>query len=500
MIASPRRLTERAVSGLAWTSLAMGAQAALQLVALILLARLLRPEQFGLYSAAMVVAGFCTIFSELGVGPAIVQRPGLEEQHIRVGFTLSVLLSIITALLIWYAAPAIAAFFHMPNLQSVVRVMAFALPLQGASVVAQSLAQRKLRFGWLAVVDTAAFGFGYLIVAPALTLLHAGIWALVGAYFAQQIVRMVVLLAGQEHAKRPLLERAAMGELLYFGGGFTFARIANYLAGQGDNLVVGRWLGQQALGFYANAYQLMAAPALLVGQVLDRVLFPTMALVQSEPVRLTRAYRSGVFTCALVILPASVMIGILAEEITLILLGPAWIGVADPLRILAWAMLFRTSYKMSDTIARATGAVYARAWRQAAFAAAVLVASMVGQFWGLTGVAFGVLVALGMNFLMMAALSLRLTGMTWTDFGKAHLPGIGLAAIIGTATWMIAGWLRGEASSPVVTLIVTGGLAAAVSALSIWLRPSFFLGPDAQQLLKAISNLLRPKLRGGVAE
>ena len=74
MVAAARHLTERAVSGLAWTSLAMGAQAVLQVAALIILARLLAPAQFGLFSAAMVVAGFCAIFSELGVGPAIVRN------------------------------------------------------------------------------------------------------------------------------------------------------------------------------------------------------------------------------------------------------------------------------------------------------------------------------------------------------------------------------------------------------------------------------------------
>lgn len=493
MTAAPRRLTEKTVSGLAWTSLAMGTQAVLQLVALVILARLLLPAEFGLFSAAMVVAGLCAIFSELGVGPAIVQRPGLEPRHIRVGFTLSVTLSLATGLLAWFGAPAIAGFFRIPDLEPVTRVMALAFPLQGVSVVAQSLAQRGLRFGWLAFVDTAAFAIGYLVVAPAMTLLHTGIWALVGAHMAQQALRAAILLLGQPHAKRPLLQPAAARELLYFGGGFTLARICNYVAGQGDNLVVGRWLGQQALGFYAHAYQLMAAPALMLGQVLDRVLFPTMALVQTEPERLTRAYRGGVFTCALVILPASMVIFILAEEIVLLLLGPAWIGVAAPLRILAWGMLFRASYKMSDTIARATGAVYARAWRQAIFAAAVLGFSIIGQIWGLSGVAFGVLAALGLNFLMMASLSLRLTGMSWTDFAWTHVPGIVLAILVGAASALVASGLRAEGAGPFVTVALTSGIAAVSGALPLWLRPAFFLGPDTERLLRAVSNVLRPK-------
>ncbi|TPE49163.1 lipopolysaccharide biosynthesis protein [Amaricoccus solimangrovi] len=485
---------------MAWTSLAMGSQAVLQLAALVILSRLLPPAQFGLFSAAMVVAGLCAIFYELGVGPAIVQRPELEPRHIRAGFTLSVALSLAVGLLVWLGAPAIASLFRIPDLEPVARIMALAFPLQGISTVAQSLAQRNLRFGWLALVDTAAFAAGYLLVAPALTLLHAGVWALVGAYLAQQTLRAILLLIGQPHAKRPLLEAAATRELLYFGAGFTLARIGNYIAGQGDNLVVGRWLGQQALGFYAHAYQLMATPALMLGQVLDRVLFPAMALVQAEPARLIRAYRGGVFTCALVILPTSMVIFILADEIVLLLLGPAWAGVADPLRILAWAMLFRASYKMSDTIARATGAVYARAWRQALFAAAVIGFSVIGQAWGLGGVACGVFAALAVNFLTMASLSLRLTGMGWADFARAHLPGIVLAILVGVTGALAADWLRAAQAGALLTVAGTAGLGGITGAAALFLRPGFFMGPDGERLLRAVSNVIRPKQLGEVGE
>ncbi|TJX52667.1 MAG: lipopolysaccharide biosynthesis protein, partial [Mesorhizobium sp.] len=72
-----------------WTSLSMGALAVAELVALLILARLLSPNEFGLYSAALIVIKFSAIFQGLGITPAIVQRPVLEERHLRVGFTLS---------------------------------------------------------------------------------------------------------------------------------------------------------------------------------------------------------------------------------------------------------------------------------------------------------------------------------------------------------------------------------------------------------------------------
>ena len=101
-----------------------------------------------------------------------------------------------------------------------------------------------------------------------------------------------------------------------FGVGFTVARVANFLANQGDNIVVGRMLGPQALGIYTRAYQLMAVPTTLFGDVLDRVLFPTMAKVQGDAPRLAAAYLQAVASIALVMLPLGVVMTVLAPELT----------------------------------------------------------------------------------------------------------------------------------------------------------------------------------------
>jgi O-antigen/teichoic acid export membrane protein len=486
---SSRGLAKRSVVGVAWTSLAMGAQSILQLVALIVLARLLSPDEFGVFAAALVVLGISSILSELGVGPAIVQRPTLEARHLRAGFTLSLLLSHAVAVLVWAGAPAIAGFFQLPELTQVVRGASLMFVFHGIAAVAQGLAQRELRFRWLAGVEAGAFGAGFVLAGPVLAWFGFGVWALVGAHLTQHFLRMVVLLVGQPHPKQLLLERRAINDLLYFGGGFTLARIGNYIAGQGDKLVAGRWLGAQALGLYVHAYQLITAPATLVGLVLDRVLFPTMALVQREPARLARAYRSGVAVCALIILPASVVVAIVASEIVLVLLGPAWAGVVMPLRILALGMLFRTSYKLSDSVARATGAVYARAWRQAVYAGAVVAGSWVGQFWGLGGMAFGVLGAITANFALMAHLSLRLTGMRWSEYGAAHLPAIALSSAIGAGVWVLAGWLRELQVSPGMLLVDVAVFASAASLLLCCWLPGLFLGQDARSLLRTLASL-----------
>ena len=473
----------------------MGALAVAELVTILVMARLLSANDFGLYAAAFAIIRLSAILEGLGVAPAIVQRPMLEERHLRVGFTLSLLLSLSIAGLVWATAPVIAHLMRLPDLAPVVRAGCVVFLCQGFATVALASAQRALRFRWLAMVDAGAFAIGFVLIGLTLGWLGFGVWALVGALITQHLLRMIVLLAGQPHPKRPMLERRAAGELLYFGGGYTIARVFTYLAGHADKLVVGRSLGAGALGLYSVASQLMTAPAVIFGQILDRVLFPTMALVQQEPARLARAYRSGVAACALFTLPASVIVAIVAPELVLVLVGRGWEGVVVPLQILALGMLFRTSCKLSDSGIRATGAVYARAWRQAIYAVAVVVGSAAGQIWGVGGVALGVVAALTINFVLMAQLSLRLTGLRWSEFAMAHVPGLALAGVLGTSVWALADRLRELEVSPLVLLVEVILSAAAEGLLLCWLLPSLFLGRDGRSVLRMLASLAQAWLQ-----
>ena len=466
-----------------------GVQAILQWLVLIVLARLLTPADFGLVSAALVVVGLSQNLSQLGVGPAVVQIPQLEARHLRTGFTMSVLFGFLLAGLIWLLSPYIADFFRMQELTPVLRTLSWIFPFSGSSVMAESLLQRELHFRWLAGIQVVSYAVGYGVVGVSLASLGYGVWALVNANLAQTIVKSTILLIVQPCPKRLRIEWSAFKELMYFGGGFTLARISNYVALQGDNLVVGRWLGAAALGLYGRAYQLMVLPATLFGQVLDSVLFPAMAKVQNEPERLATAYRRGVALLGLLILPTSAATFMLAPELIQVFLGPAWRDAVVPFQILTVGMLFRTSYKMSDSLARATGAVYRRAWRQGVYAALVVGGAWIGQRWGITGVSYGVLGAITVNFFLMAELSLRLTAMTWKSLLEVHYPALSLTAIVCLEVWGVA-LLTKTLALPAIVLLSASGLVVASSLLVLLcLTPKFVLGRDGVWMLKTLNSL-----------
>jgi PST family polysaccharide transporter len=478
-----------------WTLYGKGAYAVLQLVVVGVLARFVSPADFGVVGAALIVIGVSTMFSRLGLGPALVQRPELEQRHIDTAFTASVLLGLGLGGAMWLVAPLAAEFFRIPSVAPVLRALSVVFPLQGLAAVAGSLLLRELRFRYMANVDVISYGFGYGVVGIGAALLGLGVWALVLAQITHNVVKTTILLLGQPPRLRSLPDRDAFRELMYFGGGFTLAKVANQLAQQGDYLIVGRFLGPAPLGYYGRAYNLMSAPASGFGTILDSVLFPMMARVQNDETRLATAYRRGVALIALVVLPASAALILLAPEAIHVVLGARWVPVIAPFQILAAGMLFRTSSKMADSLTRATGAVFRRAWRQIAYAGLVLGGAWVGQHRGIAGVAWGVLLAITVNFLTMAQLSLEESKMSWWRLWLAHLPAVLTTLVTAPLVWVLAVALRSWGMPQVVTLVAGLGLVAACFLGLTLLAPGVFLGPDGRWMIDTLRGYVRKLTR-----
>ncbi|HEU4642623.1 MAG TPA: lipopolysaccharide biosynthesis protein [Gemmatimonadaceae bacterium] len=492
-----RGRTDRTLANWLWMTGSAAAQGALSIAVLAVLARLLSPRDFGLASASMLVIKLSMIFSQVGVGPAIVQHPALRPAHVQTGTVCSVLFGVLLLGLLWASAPLIAVGLHAPALAPVVRALAWSLPIQSGSIVAESLLRRDLEFRTIAAIRVASYAIGYGVVGIALAGLGLGVWALVWAQLVQTAAYTAGVNVRRPHSWRPAVRRRELRELLTFGGGLTLARIGNYAAVNGDYMVVVKWLGVVSLGLYERAYQLMAMPATLIGQVMDDVLFPAMAQIQDERSRVGAAYRRAVAAVAVATLPVSTLVIVLAPELVLVLLGPKWTAATRPLQILAAGTLFRTSYKVSDSLTRALGAVYARAWRQWIYAGLVIGGGALGQPWGISGVATGVLFALLVNFLLMAHLSTRLLGLSWVGFFRAHLAGVKLAALCGGITALVAAaarpWL------PPIGVLVAAVVVLVPAGVPLLLRaPAWLLGDDERWLVRRLADFVGrrvPRLR-----
>ena len=493
----PNRV-DQALSGWLWLSSGAVVQGLVTIGALAVLARLLSPGDFGAVSAGMLVVTFASNVSQVLVGPALIQHPRLRTEHVETGFAIALAGGVVLFGLLWLLGPMAAMELHASDLSPVLRALAGILPLQGAGAVADALLRRDLAFRSVARIRIASYAIGYGGVGITVALLGGGLWALVAANLSQAALNTTLLLRRRPHSKRIRVSRPALRDLVTFGAGLCIGKIGNYFATEGDYLVTVKWLGVYALGLYERAYQLMAMPAILVGQVLDDVLFPAIAQIQTESERVARAYRRVAAAVALFALPLSALVLILAPDIVNVLLGPKWGDVVLPFRILAIGTLFRTSYKVSDSLTRALGAVYRRAWREWMYATLVIGGAIIGQNWGLPGVAAAVLFALLANYLLTAQLGTHLVPLRWIDYFGAHAPGVRLALVVAIPAVVIATITRTvfHLPSPIVlgaTLLGTALVAMPVVLISA----NWLLGPDGTWLMReGFAFLLRTRQKG----
>ena len=479
-------LTHKTFSGTIYLVSSGGIQIILKIGVMAVLARLISPNEYGLVGIAVIIVEFSKLFSQMGVGPCIVQRKELEDRHLTTGFTISMIMGLCFAGILILTAPFFEQFFRMKGLTAVLRAVSVVFLVCSITITGQALMQRSMKFKLIAIQEVVSYAIGYGLVGIILGYMGFGAWALVIANITQAVMNAIMVMIVQPFSKKPGFELKAFKELMYFGGGFTLARIGNFLAIQGDNMVVGRTLGAAALGLYGRAYQFMVMPSSLFGNALDRTLFPAMARVQDDKKRLEKAYLAGTSLIALVAIPISVLFIFLAPEIILITLGKKWMDVVSPFRILAFSLLFRMSYKMSDSMARATSAVYKRAWRQMVYAVAVFGGAYIGHFWGLSGVAFGVAVSLVINFILMSQLSIQLAGVTWTQIIKAHWDGILVGSLTAVVTLLLTSICRGLSVHPIVTFLVTTIGVGCLLFAALKTYPTFFIREDQRVLINKL--------------
>ncbi len=485
------------LSGLVWMYLSALVGGVSRLVVLAILARLLSPRDFGLMGIALICTSMAERLGQVGVGPALVQRESIDADDVVTGAVLSALCGLVMMTVLWLLAPFVAALFREPLVSPLVRVLSLAFFIDGLAVTSDALLQRSLGFRSMMVVENASYLLGIGVVGAGLAMLGLGVWALVAAHVAMRTLRTGLLYwIAPSVPGSGSFNRARVRGLLYMGGGFSLGRILNFASLQGDNFVVGRVLGMEALGFYSRAYQLMALPAVYVAQVIERVLFPVMSKEQGHPERLREAFLSVLELLTLVSLPTGVFLFFTAPEIVEVLFGSRWSSVVPVLSVLSFGVFFRTAYKCSDTVARSVGAVYRYALQQGVYAVGILLGSLVGAYVaGTKGVAVGVVAAVALNYLLMTRLSAQLLMISFGDLLRGHLSGVFVSLCVAGAVLLARSIARGESLSSLQQLLLMASVASVAWALSVCVAARLFPGRALQAVFTRIPALSRWRLK-----
>ena len=483
-------LSKRAMNAASWRFAVSAVSAVLSFGIHVWLARLLPPSDFGLVAMAFVFTGLARILSNFGLPAAVVQRSDLTTEHVRTAFTISGLLGLTVTVALIVLSPLATLVFPEPRLPSVIQALAPTFLFTGLGNTAGAILRRQLDFRRIFWVSILSYTLGFAGTSIPMALMGFGVWSLVAGYVASPIVETVLLLTLVRHPVRPMIGRRESRELAGYGAGISLSEVLKFGARNGDNLVIGRYLGDGPLGLYTKAYGLMRMPADYLGEVLNAVLFPAFAELQRERKRLASAYLRSTELAVLLSAPLMAGVVVAAPHMILGLLGPNWEGSIVPLQVLGLVGILSTGYPLSTNVANAVGRVYAVSLRTGIFALAIVVFGFLALPWGLAGVAVAVTAAHVVMYVLMSGLALRSLDIPWSRFGRAHLPGLLIGAEVGFAA--ILGRLLFEAIGlPHFAILVLLILVCAV-ATYVGLR-TFPVGVRPDPLLSVLRESL-PRL------
>lgn len=335
---APQDLKRRTVHGAMVSACSQVATLALRTGSMMILARLLVPQEFGLVGMVTAFTGILTLFRDAGLGMAAVQRASITDAQISTMFWINLGFGTLIAAMAAIAAPVLAMFYREPRLVLITLALALGFVFNGASAQHLALLQRAMRFKAIAVLNVTA-----LIVSIAAAIGSAlagfGYWALVWMNIGQPFVTAVGawVVTGWKPG-RPR-RRSGVRPMIRYGGALTLNNFIFYLAYNLDKILVGKFWGAEALGLYGRAYQWINLPTENLNSTIGLVGFPALSRLQNEPARFRSFFLKGYGFFLSIILPITVACALFAGDIVRVVLGPKWDDAVPIFRLLAPTIL-----------------------------------------------------------------------------------------------------------------------------------------------------------------
>ncbi len=450
----------RAVAGGAgWSSLGRLGSQALQFLASLVLARLIAPTEFGLVASVLVFTQFALIFFELGLGAALVQLRDLRQQDLATVFWINALGGLVFAGLLALCAPLIAGFYGEPGLRGVVLVVSLTFTLN-LGVCHLALLQRAMRFKQIALAELTAAATGFAVTI-ALAVAGLGVYALAIGPVVQSVTMTILLWSLVRWRPHHFVVRASVVRIRRFSAGMLGFNVVNYWGRNADNLLVGRFVGAEALGFYNRAFNLMTLPVQQLSQVLGRVMFPALVAMREDKARMAAAYRRTVASINAVSVPVLVGMTAVAPALVPALWGQRWTPTVPLLMVICMA-------GVPQAMATSVGWIYQSQNRTTTMfavgsvsAAAGVLAMVVGLRWGALGVAVAVLLRSWLLLLPTLHFATRLIDLRARRVVADTLPTWGLCAVMFVVVWWLPPVL-GAARDGVAVLLAQVGTGALV--------------------------------------
>lgn len=299
----------------------------------IFLARLLMPEDYGKIALITIFITISNVFIQSGFNTALIQKKDADEIDFSSVFYLSIVISVMLYIIIFFSAPFIAGYYGEPQLKQLLRVLALSLIFYAVTTVQNAFVSKSMQFkrfffsslGGIIISGTVGIFTAYL---------GWGAWALVCQHLTNTIVVTIVLWITVKWRPKLTFSFARIKRLFQFGYKLLFSSLIDTVYNNLYGLIIGKLFDSETLGYYNRGD---SVPNLIVTNIngaISSVLFPALSDSQDDKNRLKSMMRRSIVTSSYLIFPMMAGIIACAEPIILVLLTDKWIDCVPFLQLL----------------------------------------------------------------------------------------------------------------------------------------------------------------------
>jgi PST family polysaccharide transporter len=471
--------------GVRWSLIATIGTLAGRMTFVVLLMRLLGPENFGIVAQATVYVTIATMFLNLGLPVTIIQRRSLDRAGIGTALSLTIASALLLGVATVFGAPLLASFFRTPELTGVLRVVSISLVLKGLAVVPTAMLAREMRFRALGMAEISSTVIsGGIAIAAAVN--GASYWALVIQILVLDTIYLVMVL-GAARLPPPTWSPAAARSLWSFSSRMMGSDIINYLSNNGDKVLIARFLGATPLALYGLAGRVLVVPVETLGKTADRVILPMFSRLQDDSQRVARYFLESSASVALFISPPMTLVILSAPLAVPIAFGDAWDTAVLPLQILAAHSVFFLLITLTNPVVQAAGRADWE-FRWSVFTTVIALATFaIALQWGIAGMAACFLVQGALLDPIRFVMVQRLIPLSAGAYLRQLAPAATSTAALVVAWIAVATILRDQVGD--LTVLVASSLAGLVAFL-VSMRVLWWA--DLRRQIEFVLQVVRP--------
>ena len=327
-------LQKQTTHGVIWQLIEKFGLQITRFIVTVILARLLTPADFGLIGMIMVIFAIAQVFVEAGLGSAYIQKKEVTAIDANTVFFTNLLISGLMYLVVWFGAPAIAAFYAEPQLLDLTRVMGVIFVINAFGVIQHTKLRRDVKFKAKAIVSLIAnLTSGSLAIYAALSGL--GVWSIAIQYITLNFINVCGLWVIVRWVPRLMFSLKSLQEMLSFGIWMLATSILVTITDNIYILIIGKLFPAAQVGYYTKAKQFQQMGSEQLSQAIGGVAFPVLSKVQDNGDKIRLGLNRFLTISLVLVAPIMIFLNIGANPIIHLLLTDKWMPIAPYLKVLA---------------------------------------------------------------------------------------------------------------------------------------------------------------------